>query len=91
MLRLASPFLAASLLLGVASPALADGISVEDAWARARLPNARAGGAYVSLTNTGNAPDALVAAASPVADVVELHTHRHGGFRLDVEWGREWW
>lgn len=77
MSRFAVPAMAAALTFAFAGAAWADGVSVTDGWARARVPTARAGGAYVTLTNTGAAPDALIAAASPVADVVEIHTHRH--------------
>lgn len=77
MTRIATAALAAGLMIGTAASALASDITATDAWARARIPDARAGGAYVTLTNTGAAPDALIAAASPVADVVEIHTHRH--------------
>jgi len=36
---------------------------------------ARSGAAFMQITNTGDADDRLVAAASDVAERVELHTH----------------
>lgn len=46
---------------------------VERAWARASV--ARNGAAYVTIRNDGKEVDRLVAASSPVAKTVELHTH----------------
>ena len=69
------PFLAVVVgaLLVVASlgSARADDISVETAWARASV--ARTGAAFVVVSNTGGAPDRLVAVASPVAADVMVH------------------
>ncbi|WP_029008867.1 copper chaperone PCu(A)C [Azospirillum halopraeferens] len=50
-------------------------IAIVAPWARATAPNARVGGTYMTLTNDGEAVDRLVAASSPVAEKVELHTH----------------
>lgn len=59
-------------------PALAmDGaIHVEDAYARASGPSAKAGAMFMHLMNTGEADDTLIAATSDVAQRVELHTHQ---------------
>jgi len=76
-----SPFAAALatlwlLLAPTAASAVDAGpITVEDAWARASIGAARNGAAYMTVTTTGPAPDRLVAAASPVAEAVELHAH----------------
>lgn len=66
----------AALLLAAGSAA-ADQIRIEQPWARATPGGAKNGAAYVTLEST--APDALVAASSPVADKVEIHTHAHEG------------
>lgn len=50
-------------------------ILIEEPWAR---PAPTAGGVsavYFRITNTGSMPEFLVAAETPVADHVELHTH----------------
>lgn len=62
----------AVLLIAFPAAAQAQSIAVEKPWARATAPNARAGGVFMTLTDTG-APDKLVAVASPVAGVVEVH------------------
>ena len=54
-------------------------ITVDQPWARASAPTAPAGAAYMVLENTGIEADRLVAASSPVAEVVELHTHTMDG------------
>ena len=69
----------ALLAVTFGTPAFADGVEASDAWSRARMENARAGGAYVTLKNTGSEADKVIAAASPVAETVELHTHIRDG------------
>ncbi|MFM2041438.1 MAG: hypothetical protein RLY86_14 [Pseudomonadota bacterium] len=64
--------LAAGALL-TAVPAAASDVTVADAFARATAPAAKAGAAYMTITSPK--ADRLVAAASPVAERVELHTH----------------
>ena len=60
----------------LAGPALADGpMAVTAAWARAGAPSAKAGAAFLTVTNGGSASDRLIAAETPVADKAELHTH----------------
>ena len=61
-----------------ASPLAAD-IVVEDAYARASTPTAKAGAAFLAITNTGDAADRLLSASSDVAARVELHTHKDMG------------
>lgn len=54
-------------------------ITVGHPWARASAPAAPAGAAYMVLENTGVEVDRLVAASSPRAEEVELHTHSMDG------------
>ncbi len=62
-----------TLLLSL--PALADGIHISDAYARANGPSAKAGAAFLEITNEGAEDDRLVGAASDVAKMVQLHRH----------------
>jgi copper(I)-binding protein len=48
-------------------------LTIDHPWARASV--AANGAAYMTISTSGSAPDQLVAAASPVAGKVELHTH----------------
>lgn len=48
-------------------------IEISAAFARATLPNAPVGGAYMTITNTGETPDRLISVASDAAEAVELH------------------
>lgn len=48
-------------------------LEISAAFARATLPGAKTGGAYVTVTNHGAAPETLVGASSPVAGHVGLH------------------
>ena len=61
------------LLLFVSAPALAQ-VQIEKPWTRATAPGAQVAGGYMTITNAG-AADRLVAAYSPAAAKVELHTH----------------
>jgi copper(I)-binding protein len=63
--------LALSTLL-FAFPVLADTVKVDNAWVRATAPGQQVAGAFMELT--ADADMALVAAASPAAKVVELHS-----------------
>lgn len=49
-------------------------ISVDHPYARATVPGQTSGGAYLTLENRGSNADALVAAQSPAAQSVEIHT-----------------
>lgn len=50
-------------------------LGIEQPWSRALPPTAQTGAVFVSIHNQG--PDErLIAAASPVAEQTELHTHR---------------
>jgi hypothetical protein len=53
-------------------------IRIGHPWTRAAGANGN-GGAFMRLTNGGAQPDRLVSAASPIARVVELHTHIREG------------
>ena len=66
--------LAAALCLA-ATPLWAADIAVDDAYGRTSRPGAPTGAIFMTIVNTGETPDRLVAAASPAARVVELHTH----------------
>ncbi|MEM9901509.1 MAG: copper chaperone PCu(A)C [Pseudomonadota bacterium] len=68
-------FAAAAIAALLAGPALAGGIVIEDAYARASSPNAMAGAAFMMIRNTGETDDRLVAASSGISQRVELHTH----------------
>ena len=67
--------LAIILTLMLATPALADGIQVTDPYARTARPGAPSGAVYMVLENRGDAADQLLAAESPVAQIVQIHTH----------------
>jgi copper(I)-binding protein len=58
-----------------AAPSWAADITVTNAWARASAGMARAGAAFLTITNSGSSDDRLLAASAPVSGVAELHTH----------------
>lgn len=53
-------------------------LHVQQPWAREMPPVSRTAAAYLSVHNSGAEQDRLVAATTPVAARVELHTHEHG-------------
>lgn len=60
----------------LALPAAAQEIQILDTYVRSASPTAKTGAAFMLIENIGNADDRLIAAASPAAKTVELHTHR---------------
>lgn len=68
----------AAMVLGTA-PAWAGDITVSNAWARASAGMARAGAAFLTITNNGSTEDRVISAQSPVSDRAELHTHIKDG------------
>ncbi len=70
-----------ALFVLLAPPAVAEtlaeagGLVIADGSARAAGAAARSGAAYLTLSNTGETDDRLVAATSPAAERVELHDH----------------
>jgi periplasmic copper chaperone A len=63
----------AALLVGVSTNAIAADIALDHPWARATPAGAQVGAGYVTIKNTGAAPDRLVSATSDVAGKVEIH------------------
>ncbi len=68
-------WLAAALSL-FALPALAEGITIQDPYARVSTMMSKSGAAFMVIENTGATEDRLIAASSDVAEKVELHTHK---------------
>jgi copper(I)-binding protein len=66
--------LAALALPGGALAQATSPLRIEQPFARATAPTARAGGAYMTIVNGGSTPDRLLRAESAVAARVELHT-----------------
>lgn len=56
-----------------------------DGWARASIPGAANGAAYLSLKNTGDDAVTLVGMSSEVAKVTELHTHIHADGMMKMQ------
>lgn len=80
-------FAAIGLLAAIAAltPAIAaeyragEDLVVVDPWTRATASAGGTGAGYMTLINDGEQADRLVAARSPAAAVVELHTHSMDG------------
>ena len=70
---LSGALLAAALALPAA--AMDGSIKIEDPYARSSGAHAGSGAAFMMIKNTGDTEDRLVAAASDIAERVELHTH----------------
>jgi len=71
-----------SLLLAgsvLASDGMAGDLHVKQVWSRAMPPVSRTGAVYLTISNTGTAPDRLLSASASVSDRAELHTHIHEG------------
>jgi copper(I)-binding protein len=57
-----------------ADPVVAGDLEISAGWARAMLPGQPTGGGYLTIANKGGEDDRLVAATSPTADKVEIHS-----------------
>jgi copper(I)-binding protein len=65
-------------LIVLAAPAAAETVKlgpleISNVWSRATPPGAPTAGGYLTITNTGKAPDTLVSVASPIAGMVQIH------------------
>jgi copper(I)-binding protein len=66
---------AAAAAIALASPLFAEGIMVNDPYARVSTKMSASGAAFMMIHNDTGTADRLVAARSDVAERVELHTH----------------
>jgi hypothetical protein len=65
--------IALALAMLVAAPALADKLTVTEAWARTTPPGATMGVVYFSLHNGSGKPDRLLKLRTPVAASASVH------------------
>lgn len=70
--------LAMAALLLAATPALAHDfkigpLKIGHPWSRATPPGAKVGGGYITVENSGTAPDRLVSISAPFAGRAEIH------------------
>lgn len=78
-LRTITLFLASTLISSSAFAQQAGNIRVDHSFARATVPGQTSGGAYLTLENRGKTPDTLIAAQSPAAQSVEIHSMAMSG------------
>ncbi len=71
-----STALAALAAASFALPAFAADIMINDPYARSSAMMSTSGAAFMQIMNHGSTDDRLIGAASPVAKLVELHTHK---------------
>ena len=67
---------AATAAILLAAPAFAEGIRVDDPYARVSAMMSTSGAAFMMIHNETGQDDHLVEARSDIADKVELHTHQ---------------
>ncbi|WP_027258202.1 copper chaperone PCu(A)C [Leisingera aquimarina] len=80
-MSLKSVFLVAAAAAALVGSAFADGahkFMVHDQYARVSSPIAKAGAAFMAITNQTHADDRLIDVRSDVAARVQLHTHKEG-------------
>lgn len=61
-------------MMPMMAPATAGSLSLTDGFAFATLPNQPVAGGFMTIANTGDADDRLVAVSSDIADVMQIHT-----------------
>jgi copper(I)-binding protein len=93
MMSFKSTLFAAAAAVSVALPAFAEGIMVNDPYARVSAKMSSSGAAFMVIENHTGQADHLVSARSDISEKVELHTHKedsNGVMRmLHVEEGFE--
>jgi len=77
MAAMKTKLLVACIACALAPLAAIAQVSVQDAWVRGTVPGQSATGAFMQLSSS--ADTSLVAVASPVAKVVEIHSMTHEG------------
>ncbi len=75
----AAALVVAAVVAGAQTSASAQSVAVgsltlSDLWTRATPPKAPTAGGFLTITNNGSEPDRLIAASSPIAKTVQLHT-----------------
>ncbi len=70
--RIALGLMLISVLIGCA-PAAAPALTIENAWGRPSATMPTAGGMYMVIKNTGNAPDKLLSGKSSACGAIEIH------------------
>jgi copper(I)-binding protein len=81
----ALPAAAADTMMAHPAPLKVGDLEITAAFARATLPGAPTGGAYLTITNKGTSPDTLVSVTSPAAGKVSLHTMHMDGSVMKME------
>jgi copper(I)-binding protein len=76
MMSFKSTLFAAAAAVAVAMPAFAEGIMVNDPYARVSAKMSKSGAAFMVIENHSDQADHLVGASSDIAERVELHTHK---------------
>ena len=72
---LAAAFVTAISTSAVAGDGETGALKVDGAWARPSIGKTGNSAAYMTITNSGGAPDTLIAVTTPHASKAELHTH----------------
>ena len=67
---------AASVAALLATSALAADITIKDPYARASTMMSKSGAIFLTMENTGDSDDRVIAATVDVAERAELHTHK---------------
>jgi copper(I)-binding protein len=76
MMSFKSTLFAAAAAVSVALPAFAEGIMVNDPYARVSAMMSTSGAAFMVIENHTGQADHLVSASSDISKKVELHTHK---------------
>ncbi|MBO0661002.1 copper chaperone PCu(A)C [Jiella sp. MQZ9-1] len=76
---LAIAALIATVASADAQPVKVGALVIENAWARATLPNAPVAGAYMTIKNTGKTSDRLIGGTTSAAKEVQVHEMKMDG------------
>jgi len=67
------------LVISIGHAIAADSITIERPWARASAPGQTVGGGFMTIVHQGDGEDRLIAASTPIAREVQIHSMNLGG------------
>lgn len=73
-----------TVMVTIPTTVTANTIEIDHPWSKAVPPTSNVAAAFLSIINHSNIDDSLIAARSPIAEIVELHTLNNGNGMMQM-------
>lgn len=73
-----------TVMVAIPTTVTANTIEIGNPWSKAVPPTSNVAAAFLSIMNHSNIDDTLIAARSPIAEIVELHTLNNGNGMMQM-------